>query len=687
MKTCIISLLAVLALSLAGVCIAGEPAPVRFVSSSPGYCFTDSEKPDVRIRLEGKLAAAQPGVATVEFSISETDGPWKDTGKLTIPAGKLEAPLPLKLPGRGLYRLAANVIAGTEKAKCETWIAVVFTPARPTAESPWGIFYTPPLWFDPKNPDGAHYAAVLHRLLGASWSRLNFWEYSFGKVTVQPGERDPLTADFSLWKSYASELRKEGIFIMGEIAQCPRVLSSRPDDVTKKDSDQLVAYSIAPPKEYALWDNLMEKVASEFAQDIQVWEVWNEPDLTGSYWLGTPEEYAELLEHTSHALRKGNPKTRIAAAGFAQSSSYADKLFSLGAGTNMDILSIHYTDQKPGAIDAYRNVMKKYNLNLPIWNTEEKSEVPLDNLANGVERIFKFIHVEVAYGGYRPLLNKDWTVKPSGILFSVGAHCIGTGKYAKRIDTIPGYHVYFFKRGDEIIGVLDSGQNFQGIKLFGSTPTAVRLTVEPLAVDQSKEGPRVTDTLGRTRPMALVNGHATLQLSSGMRFINGCQKLEVSGVEGQAGSPDGLVFEAETGRFSKGWRVSGKDRFSAGRVLELSSKDEPDADGYWAEVKLAVAKAGRYELCFSGNALTRLKTPRSLSPFMWNVDNGDKHVVDDALAVVEGVTGAPEGLAVLGVVELTAGEHTFRLVVDGRCEKPDQKYAFCFDAIGLRSMQ
>jgi len=656
---------------------AGEAFAVRVVSSRPGHCFTDSDKPDVRVKLTG--AAAE---AVVEYAIAETDGPWQDAGKLEVPAGAGEARLPLRLPGRGLYRLTLSARSGTAQAKCETWIAVVFTPAPPAAESPWGIFYTPPVWFDKDNPHGARDAAFSHRLLGASWSRFNFWAHSFGKVTVTPGEKPAVTADYALWKEYARALRKEGLFLFGEISQCPRELSSRPDEKAEA-GDAGPVYNRVKPKDYALWDALMEKTAADFAEEIQVWEVWNEANLKDRYWTGTVPDFAELVEHTSRALRKGNPKARIAAAGFVDGHAFADQLFGLGLGKHIDILSVHYTDERPGAIEGYRQLLRKHKLDLPIWNSEEKSEVPLRNLAGGIERSFKFIHVEIGYPEYRPLLRKDWTVLPAGILFSVGSHCLDTAKCAGKSDKVPGHDVYFFQRGDETVGVFDRGQKTGGVKLFGSAAATAQLAVEPLAAAKPEDGPRVTDALGRTRPLAVENGRAALPLSAKMLFVNGCRKLEVLAVEG-ATSSGACAFEAEAGRFSKGWNVSGKEHFSGGRILELWAQGDPGPEGYWAELKIGVARAGRYEVLFSGNSLARLKPPRSISPFAWKVDDGPEHAADGALPVTDGVAGAPEGLGLLGALELAEGEHTFRLKLTGRRDEPDRNYALWFDAIGLR---
>ena len=474
---------------------------------------------------------------------------------------------------------------------------------------------------------------------------------------------------------------------MGGIAQCPRELSSRPDD-QQKAGDAGPVFNRVKPRDYGQWGSLIEKLAADFRDEINVWEIWNEPNLKNRYWTGTLDDFAELAEHTSGALRRGNPRAQIAAAGFVGGHNFADRLLTLGMGKHIDILSVHYTDDNPGAINEWKRLLEKHKLSLPIWNSEEKSGVPIRNITGGIERSFKFIHVDVGYPEYRPLARKDWTILPAGILFSVGAHCIGNGKPAGRSDKVPGFDVHFFRRGKEIVGVFDPAKR-SNVRLFGPVPAKAMLHVEGVApqgpgVDSVDSGPRVTDAWGRSRPLVIENNRTVIPLAGGMLFVNGCRKLDVLSAEADDAASVAHAFEAESGRFGKGWIVSNKGNFSGGRILEIWAKNDPGPDGYWAELKIVVPHAGTYEILFSGSSLARLKPPRSLSPFKWRVSDGKEREAKDALPVISGIGGAPEGLSVLGTMALSQGEHTFRLTLTGRRDKPDKRFALWFDAIGLR---
>jgi hypothetical protein len=628
---------------------------------------------DVRVKVDGTKSPT-----IVEYTVQETAGPWNDRGIVEVSQYEKnggEKPLFLNLPGRGLYKLNLLARSGDAQTEAETWIAIVFTPAKPDPKSPWGIFYCPPFWFDKGNPNIARDVAESHRLLGASWSRLNWWSQSFGTVTITTEDgKTKVTADYSLWKSYAVALRREGISIMGEIAQTPRELSSRPDE-TAEAGDAGPLYCRSKPRDYTLWDQLIEKLATDFREEIQVWEIWNEPDVENLYWAGAVEDFAELVQHTSQALRRGNPSARIVAAGFTNPSGFVDRLFQLGMGKFIDILSVHYTDHR-GSICEWRHLMKKFKLNLPIWNTEETSEVPLRNLASGIERSFKFIHVAIGYPESRPLVRKDLTVLPAGIKFSVGAHCIGTGSFIGVSDKVLGHMVYFFQRGEEVIGVF---KRIELSLLLGDPDVGtVTLAIEPVA----GQIPSATDVWGRSLPLKIKNGQTTLSLNGTLLFVNGARRLDILNAS-FAKTKVAILVEAESGRWSTGWNVASKAYFSGSKVLDIHKWFEPGDQGYWVNLTFNVPVTGRYEILFSGNSLSRLKRPRSLSPFVWSIDGGREHPVSTAIPSMTDIEFG-DGVSTLGTVDLKQGEHIFRLLLAGRRDIPDKYYALWFDAIVLR---
>lgn len=649
------------------------PLAVEIISPRAGLTFTDEEPVDVRVRVSG-VDAPVP----IEYTVGEVQGPWQTKGEVSIVQirdGAGEVRLPLDLPGRGLYMVRVEARRGDEQARDEKSLGVVFAPHPVSETSHWGIFYIPRTWEGKSRSESYQDIARNIRMLGASWVRFNFWAHIFGKITITQGENPQVSADWSDAKLMVKALRDEGLLILGEVAQCPRELSSRPDDTTPA-GDAGPVYNRVKPADYALWEQLMEKLARDFADEIPVWEIWNEANLPNTYWTGTVEDFAEHVKRTSVGLRRGNPQAKIAAAGFVGGHDFADKCFSLGMGEAIDILTVHYTDENPGWIDGWKALLEKHNLNLPIWNSEERSEVPVRNIAGGIEHSIKFCHINIGYDAFRLLVNLDLTPREPAIWFSVGAHCIGDSTCAGRDGSIPGYDVHFFQRGEERIAAF-TRHNTSG-KLF-TIANEVTVTVTPLRPDEPVV---VTDSLGRSKPLDIRDGKTTLVLS-GPTFINGARTIEITRAAVGMLEPV-VVFEAESAKRREGFGINSHTGFSEGRTLDIWSDVDPGPEGYYVELDLTVPDAGRYEILFAGNGLGRLAEPRSLSPFVWQIDDGEEHAADKAMPVVHGVPCAPEGLSTLGTVDLAAGTHTFRLKLTARRDTPDKYWALWFDAIALR---
>ena len=646
---------------------------VCVVSSRAGLTFADGEAIDLAARVEGAA-----GPAVLRFDAAEAEGPWTQSGKLDFAAGETVKPIPLKLPGRGMYtlKLSAEAEAGAAKGSAPTSLAVLFPAGEPTEVSPWGIFYIRPLGDDPKDPAALADSADNLRRLGASWVRLNWWAFSYGQVTLADGAA---SADSAYYKQIVRELRRRGLFIMGEFAQVPRALSSRPKD-EQANGDAGPLWCRVKPADYALWDSMVERMARDFAADIGVWEVSNEPDLRGKYWSGTLEEFVEFTHHTAAAVRKGNPKARVAVSGFTGLNDFAMKALAACA-ADLDIVSFHYTDADAGKVQQWRSWLDEHGLKKPMWNTEERSEVPLRNLAGGVERSFKFIHANIGYGEYRPLVELDLTPRPSGVWFSVGAHCIGDGRFDGHA-AVEGCEAFFFRRGGERVGVFTGGPAQR--KLFDKVAAAVTVRAEAVAGEKL----RVIDKWGREKPLRpSADGMAEIEWTCDLMYVRGASRLELVKATVEATTEGVHVFEAEKGKFSAGWAATGHEGFSEGRTVDIYASGDPPEGGYWVELKLSVPTAGRYELLFAGNGLARLKDPASLSPFVWTLDGGPERAATGDVRVIKDVPAAPEGLSVLGEADLKAGEHTFRLRLTARRAQPDTHYALWFDALALRPVR
>ncbi len=106
-----------------------------------------------------------------------------------------------------------------------------------------------------------------------------------------------------------------------EIGFMPRALSIHPDPYQPvwKPHGKSEEYNLGwtyPPKDYQRWAELVYQwvthcVAKYGKDEVATWnwEVWNEPDI--GYWHGTPQEYDELYDFASAAVKRALPGARV----------------------------------------------------------------------------------------------------------------------------------------------------------------------------------------------------------------------------------------------------------------------------------------------------------------------------------------------------------------------------------------
>ncbi len=78
-------------------------------------------------------------------------------------------------------------------------------------------------------------------------------------------------------------------------------------------------YGIYPPKDNLKWAVICEHIiahynegwADGFHYNLKYWEIWNEPDLYGKCWMGTPEQFYELFAVTAKHLKARFPDLKI----------------------------------------------------------------------------------------------------------------------------------------------------------------------------------------------------------------------------------------------------------------------------------------------------------------------------------------------------------------------------------------
>jgi len=102
-----------------------------------------------------------------------------------------------------------------------------------------------------------------------------------------------------------------------ELGFMPRDLAVNPDPYqVHYPHDTISGGSQNPPKDYAMWGELIRKVTEHLVarygrNEVLQWyfEVWNEPDIP--YWHSTPENYYKLYDYAVAGVRSALPGARV----------------------------------------------------------------------------------------------------------------------------------------------------------------------------------------------------------------------------------------------------------------------------------------------------------------------------------------------------------------------------------------
>lgn len=131
--------------------------------------------------------------------------------------------------------------------------------------------------------------------------------------------------NFSYVDQIYDGLLRNGVRPFVEISFMPKKLAAR-QDVHAFWYKQIVA----PPKDYAKWDDLIQRFAQHLVErygidEVSKWyfEVWNEPNI--DFWSGDPKQptYWDLYDHTAKALKTVSPRLRVGGPATAQ-AAWAD---------------------------------------------------------------------------------------------------------------------------------------------------------------------------------------------------------------------------------------------------------------------------------------------------------------------------------------------------------------------------
>lgn len=327
----------------------------------------------------------------------------------------------------------------------------------------------------------AFYDDIWMHLSYAAGARTDRFDFRWNAIEIAPGLYDFSGHETILARYAAFGIPMEVIGILGSpalwAADCPAVIQHAPPPASALGhlrNDPVGWRPCLPKGLYLPWDHpenlwarYVENVVRHFRGQVRYWELWNEPDLT-SYWLGTPQDYAQLLKVGYLAAKNADPDALILFGGLAywgQPKFYYDVLVALASdplatahNAYFDIMSLHLYSNVYQAHDIAAAVQAHVTAlvgphplwlteaGVPIWNEDppppdptipwpppftatatEAAAYVIEAYANaraaGVERFLVFrLHDDHAHMGERyGLTRDDHSLRPAYIAYQVAA--------------------------------------------------------------------------------------------------------------------------------------------------------------------------------------------------------------------------------------------------------------------------
>jgi hypothetical protein len=234
-------------------------------------------------------------------------------------------------------------------------------------ESPYGV------------SQGAHRDSVLmpRGFELAGQAGIGWVRFVIGYSIVNPS-RGVFRYEESGFDAQVAKARQEGLRILGKLAFAAPWNTSAPPDLPP-GVDPLHF----PPRDYGAWADYVFQTVSRYRDQIQHWEVWNEPDLA-SFWYGTAAQYAELLAISYDAIKRANPNAKVVLGGLALGGpperlnrNFLTEILNdarYPAAQYFDVMNFHHygtPDEARRRMSYVRDALRQANASdKPIWITE-----------------------------------------------------------------------------------------------------------------------------------------------------------------------------------------------------------------------------------------------------------------------------------------------------------------------------
>jgi hypothetical protein len=270
---------------------------------------------------------------------------------------------------------------------------------------------------------------------GASWLRPNFGDFVWGEMQKDPDA--PI--DFSATDNVVKLAKKHDLNLVVTLFPYAdwdqkgneKCRVSADDEMLPRTKGGFkipgLPYYRCNPHDWTLYEKWLIAVVKRYDGDIFYYEIGNEPDLiknpngTGMvFYLGTPENYAELLQKSYTTIKSINSNVQVLIAGAAgmqpEFQAFWKRVLSVSnIARYFDIANVHCISSPGGDqnnpsaasandlnVSSYKKLLSGYKINKPIWVTEAENiqgshvkenvkrlgESVANALKNGAQKIF-----------------------------------------------------------------------------------------------------------------------------------------------------------------------------------------------------------------------------------------------------------------------------------------------------------
>jgi len=338
----------------------------------PLSLYHDGEKPVLRLMCTD-------GPAELAWTVEGFWGRTVMSGKWRSKPGRSERLIACAGLARGWYRASVSWAHGDRTFENESTFCLL-PPRERTAPAT-------------TSPFGAHFSLdsdclALAKAVGVRWLRLHPPNHTKWRVV------EPKKGEWQ-WRDDAIRIARDaGFELCGSLDRCPTWASTAPPGTP--DRAFYTGTGAWVPKDWQEWEDYVARTVRRHKDDIHMWEVWNEPNLTS--WLRPrkgetrAQAYIEMLRHTYPVVKREDRTATVIAgcvAGALTSKSsawqFAADIIDQGALDLLDVFSFHEyifrsIDEGDDPIGAQmarlRQRMRAAGKEVPIINSEGGYSAP-----------------------------------------------------------------------------------------------------------------------------------------------------------------------------------------------------------------------------------------------------------------------------------------------------------------------